>query len=352
MGSGYQKATFGGTFGNHERDIVCVGGDRDRMTARAQALVEIAIGAQVHEGPTAAALRELALGGGGSSGGGEIGWSPAGLGNAVTYADVLALVAASPVPPQVNLIDPGPFTTPVMYAVTSSIDMKEGAFRSPLPPQDVRILRLSDGVVMKNLGSTVFSSFSFNGGIKIQLTSTGASAPLQWDGPVGSGWFLSLAGSLLENLGTTAAVKVPPAAPDSLMVVILLGNGALGAGAGLAPIVELGAGAFCILSVVDPVNAVVDPKWASGNATNVVIVISDGFDFSQVAAWGASLIGTPILNAPVSLDGGSGPTANRPVPVFGPLVVGTRYFDTSLLPPIPIFWDGVQWNNALGAGPV
>lgn len=40
----------------------------------------------------------------------------------------------------------------------------------------------------------------------------------------------------------------------------------------------------------------------------------------------------------------SGNTASRPVVT----TVGYMYFDTQLVPPIPIWWDGAQWVNSVG----
>jgi len=44
----------------------------------------------------------------------------------------------------------------------------------------------------------------------------------------------------------------------------------------------------------------------------------------------------------------SGTTLNRPSASY----LGQQYFDTDLVPPRPIFWDGAQWVNADGTGPV
>jgi hypothetical protein len=42
----------------------------------------------------------------------------------------------------------------------------------------------------------------------------------------------------------------------------------------------------------------------------------------------------------------SGPRVLRPLNPY----VGQQFFDTSLLPPIPIWWDGSQWIDANGTG--
>lgn len=294
-------------------------------------------------------------GGGGGGGGGDIGWSPSGQGTATTFAEVIAQVAATTAIPIVDLLDGTPPSAPVTYQVSGTVDMRNGSFASPWPPQDQRILSFDDGAIVKNLGATVFAEYSFNGGMKVQFRSTGADAPLQWDAPQSFGpWFFAVAGAWLENLGTTPVIKVPTPLPlqESALVFVMNGNSSLGAGAGLAPIVELGANAYCIFSALNQVSMSIDPKWITGNVTNTIVVISNGFDFSQVTVWDFVTAGGNLFNVPLGLDAGSGPTVYRPIPLFGPVKKGTSYYDTDLVPPRPIWWDGVQWTDALGVGPV
>lgn len=296
------------------------------------------------------AFRPTPLGGGGG-----IGWSPSGRGDARLWEQVAPLVASSTVPPRIWLDDGTPPAPPVTYSVNASIDMRNGVFAAMDLPQDQRILRIEDGSVLRNMGAQIFGIHSFAGGMKIQFFATGPDAPIQWDTPLNSGpWALSLSSAYVENLGTTAVIKMPAVSipfPDVLLVLVCEANTTLGPGS--APIVELGTGANVILALPGQVvGGGIDNGWASGDASNKIGIISDGFDFSVVAAWSAVIAGAVVVNVPIGLDGGSGPDAYRPSPLFGPIKVGTNYFSTSIVPPRPIYWDGAQWVDAMGIGPV
>lgn len=281
----------------------------------------------------------------------DIAWSPSGAGSAKTFTDVEAIVETSLTPNTVYLTDSN---TTYLFG---TVDMKGGNFSASAGNADSRILSIPDGAIVRNLGAQIFGVGAFNGAMKVQFNSTGVDAPLQFDTagpPQNFAPFEFGGGTLMENLGTRAVIDIPPAAPDSLLVFIVQNNAAIGPGAGLAPIVSMGAGSNCIIAMNNNINATLDPGWIVGDATNFVAFLTDGgFDFSLVASW-VGIAACAKANQPTGLDGGSGPTAFRPMGLFGPLASGVRYFDTDLVPPRPIYWDGVamQWNDALGAGPV
>jgi hypothetical protein len=75
------------------------------------------------------------------------------------------------------------------------------------------------------------------------------------------------------------------------------------------------------------------------------------WNFQAMLGW-PGVTGITIVNQPITMGGGSGPTPLRPVGALEPLIPGTRYWDIDLVPPRPVFWDGAMFVDALGVGPV
>lgn len=284
----------------------------------------------------------------GATGSPNIAWSPAGNGNARTFDEVGALVEASKTPPQIYLVDGVPGQH-VIYDV-GSLDMKGGKVVSGPGDASAKTFRIANGAQVRNLGTTIFGDASFTGGLTCETTTTGSGpSPLAWDSSEGDGHFaaFSLAsGALLVTSGDVPSIIVPPAAPDSLLVFILSGNASLGGGATPAIRLEAGANLFhaTTLNVIGSYFA----NWLEADGTNFIGVLADGFDFSLIAGWPLAA-GATFINQPMSMDGGTGPTAYRPLGAIVPLRLGSRYYDQEVGPPaLPIFWDGAQFTDALG----
>lgn len=281
----------------------------------------------------------------------NIAWSPAGNGNARTFDEVGALIEAAVTPPLVYLVDGFPGAG-VEYDV-GSIDMRFGRVVAPEGDASSRIFKIRDGAQVKNFGTALLGEGAFSGGMTCLGTTTSGPSPLAWDSSEdGSGSFAAFgvsSGVLLQNDGTVPLVVVPPAAPDSLLIFAISGNSSAG---GPGAIIGLGAGANLFM-VVQQANIVgtLAATWLGANGTNLVALLCDGFDFAQIAGW-TSAVGATVINQPLAMDGGTGPTANRPVGAIAPLAKGVRYYDQEIVPPKPIFWDGADFTDALGVGPV
>jgi len=283
------------------------------------------------------------------SGGGAIAWSPSGNGNARTLADVAAMLEASPVATTITLVDRGGPD----YVVDEVVDLKGSMFATGPDGTDSAVLRVVNGGQLRNGGFELFGAGMFNGGMSAKFSKTTGDPALAWDSaasgfaPFGFG-----GGAAIQNTGSVPAIYVPPPAPDSLLVFSANNTGAIEPGT--APIVLLDTGATCIFASFNNGIAAIDPSWIVGDASNLLGFITDGFDFTQVAAW-AGVSACTQINNPATLDGGVGPSPLRPVGLLLPGGVArpsTRYFDMDLAPPRPIYFVGGDFYDALGVGPV
>lgn len=281
-----------------------------------------------------------------------VAWSPSGNGNAKTWKDVQAILANTTVPLSIHLIDVD-FATPVFYDIPPGItDLKNSVFFVQAGNPGQAVLRFADGAQLRNGGFNGLVSGLFNGNMSVLFQSTiGSPNPLAWDSQdlyrfanFGFG-----SGAAIQNVGTIPAIQVPQAAPDSLMIFVFANTSDIIPGT--APIISMDVGSAMIVVVLNNGAGFIDPGWISAGATNLVIMLADGFDLGTVPTWAGAAFAT-FINNPISIDGGSGPSFLRPFGAFFPLVVGTRYFDISILPPRPIYWDGAMFVDALGIGPV
>lgn len=303
----------------------------------------------------ASGIMLAAIGGGGGGGSGSaIAWSPLGNGNAVTWADVVALRAAASVPGVIYLTDVAQNGPAVEYVVDEVGDIGASTFEAPVGGDNQAMIRIVNGGQIRNGGFRQLQSGMFTGGMTVRFEKTDGIASLAWDsadesitnGFAGFGWG---GGASLENVGTTSAIVVKPALPDSLLVAAPINTANVKPGT--APIIELGAGAFLFVSILNNGIGTIDPSWLQADASNLIGIISEDFDFAQTLLWTNALAAT-VINNPVGMAGGSGPTSRRPFGAIGPLIKGTTFFDTDLVPPRPIYWDGFAFYNAVGAGPL
>lgn len=283
-----------------------------------------------------------------------VAWSPSGNGTARTWEDVQAFLANAKTPLNIHLVDIDPLGSTTFYDVPPGVtDLNGSMFFAAPGASNQAILRVSDGAQLRNGGFTEFSQGMFNGGMGALFQSTvGSPSPLAWDtasGPAHFSAFSFSGGAGVLNMGTIPVISVPPAAPDSLMIFSPLNNASIVPGT--APIISLGAGAVLIIATLNNALAQFDPGWVSANATNLIAILADGYDLNLTTTWAGAALAT-FINDPITIDGGSGPSTLRPVGAIVPLVKGTRYFDIDLIPPRPIYWDGAQFVDALGIGPV
>lgn len=263
-------------------------------------------------------------------------WAPAGGGNAETFEEAYALLQSRHFPSTVYLVrnsDMEPLlTVPAGTWELANVTVTTLTYGNPSTNQ-VHIL---DGAVLRNPGE-VFRSCS----IKFESSSP----VLEYDGlsvdspPI---MYLGL-GSYAENDGTAPCYIV---SDNSLIVLVLLG-GTIIAGLNSQPIIELGENAVCILRL--EYGAVIDTTAITGPASSTIIVQNDGeTKFSEDGLVFSGFSGT-ILNQPLGVVGGAGPTSFRPFtgdPSSLPSV-GCAYFDTDL--GYQINWNGTQWVDSTGS---
>lgn len=279
----------------------------------------------------------------GSFANGGILWSPRGKGNAETFDDVRRLLDRSTSPQLITLDHT--VASYVADAQKGVVDLHGSWFAVPIGGTT---LSIADGTQLRNMGGGAFGGAS---GIGIEGNSTGLRPALDWDaGTPGSPLALlgSLYGGGFRNDGTAPMIVVPDGA---FFVMSFAFGGGVQDGAHGAPVVSLGAGSVCLMAEAFNVGLPNATTWLAGPASSTLGVENSGFDFDLIATW-TSFLGT-TLNIPIGSGGASGPTAFRPVPVFGPLTAGTWYFDKSLAAGLgkPVYWTlagGGQFVDATG----
>ena len=289
------------------------------------------------------------FGEGAGGGGGSIAWSPSGAGTATTWDDVRGILADTRSPMTINLID-----TQGTYNITGVTDLK---FSTLVAAPGINAnVQIADGAQLLNGGVNQLVSGLFNGGMAVTFNSTGSSPnPLFWDSQSDPSRFAPFAfggGATIQNNGTVPVINVRTN-PDGLLVVIAENTAGILTGTG--PIIHLEDGAFLFLSWANNgASMSFDPGFVTADnpASNTIGILSvGGFDFDRIATW-VGVAGATVINNPLGMEGGSGPSAYRPFGAIGPLVRGTHYWDADLVPPRPIFWNGASFDDALGIGPV
>lgn len=279
----------------------------------------------------------------------SVAWSPVnGNGNARAWSEVVSIIDAAKAPGTISLLDTSAGST-IYYDVDEDVDLKGFVFDSP--PGGNVVLRVADGVQLRNGGIKELLLGMFNGGMGALFQSNGTSrSPLAWDtqeDPTRFAPFAFGGGSVLRNDGTVPVINVR-ANPDGLLVLIAENTASILAGVG--PIVHLDPGSNLFLAVNNNGAGGFDPGFVTATtpATNTIGVLSTtGFDFEALAAW-VGVAGATFINNPLGMEGGAGPTVNRPIGAIGPLIKGTRYWDVGLAPPRLACWDGAAFVNALG----
>lgn len=256
-------------------------------------------------------------------------------GDAKTWKEVMDIVALGPV---------GPTVTPrylpsgggSMVIPAGLHDMRHGKMWGEFVGTNSGNVNVEPGGVIQDLSLIASSQLHFTGG--------GTSPKMTWTDPGGGAptVLLTLFGGGIQNDGS---VPIIVREPGTFMILgAILGAGSVAPGA--SPAIRLKAGAILLAIGIENTTATIpisDGSVISDDNTALIGIAHDGWftGFPNLPGF----TGT-FLNIPLSQCGGSGPTAARPVPAFGPVNAGTTYYDTDINK--PIVWDGTTWLDYAG----
>lgn len=151
--------------------------------------------------------------------------------------------------------------------------------------------------------------------------------------------FIANIGCVIKNSGNA---PIFTALPGFVNVLGFLG-GRSEIGNPAVAILEVPAGQTSLIYAVN--GAVLTDNIVSGPIGSTVVLQHDGsinFPFPT-----QSLFFGTLINNPLGVSGGSGPTSFRPATGLIDVSVGCEYFDTDL--GIPVWWTGLIWVDATGA---
>lgn len=192
------------------------------------------------------------------------------------------------------------------------------------------------GAVLHNLGSTAGA---------LVLVSRSSAPCLELDAlPGGPPVYVANFGSIWAVEGTAPMIYVP----DGEIVVLASASGGFADGVAGQPIVAGGAGSILIV-VFTSILQQAYSEFIGGPVTSLCVLRHEGQIPFPISL---PLFNGTLVNAPLGSVGGSGGTAFRPASFQLPLSIGCTYFDSDLVPPMPIWWTGTQWVDATGSGPV
>lgn len=264
-----------------------------------------------------------------------IAWRPDGSGDAAAWSDVVKILNANVVS---MLVDVSPEQSG--YVVPpGKYDLRGGGFSTVFGASRT-IIDVQDGATFVDLSVVA-------GSVVLDFHPTSGPALVYTDSPLGLPGILSLQrNGTLRNSGTVPLVTSGPSTGGPGIVLASFENGGIAAGS--APIMNIEAGAVAIFLVIGAFNIgdVVPSSLVSGPLSASLWLVHDGslsFPFPAQPAFLGSL-----LNLPLGCSPSGGPTALRPAPIF-PLSTGVSYFDTGIVPPRTVWWDGAAWVDATGA---
>jgi hypothetical protein len=256
-------------------------------------------------------------------------WAPGGGGDATTFAEVMAFVAASDVP--LNIYVNGNATIP------AGVYEMGGASLIATPTIGGFTITMADGAQLRNLGAVT-------GQMLLRATST-ALTPLVFDAapPGFPNIFILNFNGVVENVGTVPMIEV--AAGGFFILGIEFHGTVL---PGTAALVNLNGGPGTVALVGAFGYTELANNWLTGPAGAVLVYQNVTGGIPSPLPTNAGFAGSTFQN---SLFGASctGP-ATRPFnPLGGSLPVGSMVFDQSLgATGKPIWWDGTQWVDATG----
>jgi len=254
-------------------------------------------------------------------------WSPTGGGDATTFAEVMAFVAANA--PPLDIYVEGNVVIPVgVFAMKGS-----GFIASP--DAGGFTVTMADGAQLENLGF-------IEGSLALVANST-VLTPLVFNAATGGSpdvLFLRF-NAALQNDGSVPMIEVPN---NIIFVLSMIFNGALLVG-GPAPVVNGGVGSVIIIGALGA--ATISDNWLTGPGGCTLIYQNVGGVPSPLPT-NVGFVGSTVQNVLTGVSC-TGP-ATRPTNPFGAQPIGTPVFDQSLgVSGLPIWWDGTQWIDATGA---
>lgn len=256
-------------------------------------------------------------------------WSPSGNGDVQTWAQVKSRVDRTKSPVMINVID-----TDVTHVIDDDADLHNSWIVSPAGFPGAPLVRVVDGVQLTNLAK-------LSGGFQFETVST-ARAPLLFTPEPGDiSAFLADYGTTIINSGSVPMFSVP----DGEFFAFGF-TASASVSPGTAPVVNLGNGSVLILRAFNT-GLTIDPGFVSGPASAVIGIQQDG-TYPLPFPPGYPLFAGTTFNCPIGVVGGTGPTALRPFPLFGPLAEGVIYTDLDIVPPRPIFLRSGVWYNMDG----
>jgi hypothetical protein len=243
-------------------------------------------------------------------------WSPAGRGNAETFAEVMSLVERQTQPSIIYVeqqaTDP-PLVIPANAVPGSRYDMRWSSFVSPIfGDPTANLIQGAAGARLKNLGALAGS-----------LALVGGEDAFLDNDPLNAGSPPIYAADLGAFIGGNGADGTAPiVVPDNGFVVLAIRGGGAQSLNPLASIIRLGANATALLVFQAGVTDM-QPTLLAGGATAMAVLQHEGQLRFPVPA--QPLFAGTLLNAPTGEVGGAGNTAFRPIGFNGPLAVGCRY---------------------------
>jgi len=260
-------------------------------------------------------------------------WAPDG--DASTWDQVMQRIDAAGGQCEV-LLRPG-----LTYSIPASAErypFRHSVFRTPVA---INIeVHIEDGATLLDCDGIIGSGQLFAYATDDTKPAFAFSA---FDDPGGSpGIFLGQFGGGIKQQGTAPAIIIP----DNKFFVFAGAQGSpfLSGGLPNQEMIRLGDNSILLLTTISsPANT---PDGAiTGPVTSAIAIQHDGS--GRVPALLPDFFGN-TFNVPFGNDAGAGPTTFRPFGVFGPVLDGARYYDTTLF--TALWWDatGMQWRDATG----
>lgn len=252
-------------------------------------------------------------------------WRPGGGGDAETWLEVMALVAANAGPSTIILSE---FTT-CNITPPGTYDLKGSSFLGTNVGNFSSIdVQIADATVLLDCAG-------IDGGVSLFGASTVAGGWLQFSPNIQS--FYVRGFSTLQN-----SLGVSPAILASASFILYVSDNAYLAGTNV--VVASGGSVYVVLTDFGSGNITDD--YVTSTTAQRVIYVHDGSLPTPLP----TSAGCTIVNSPLGTVGGSGATAFRPVSKgvgeFG-TAVGCEFFDTTL--GIPVYWNGGGYVNSAGA---
>ena len=246
-------------------------------------------------------------------------------GDVTSWGQLMDGVGSSPIGPQIKA-SRVPTSGPALTIPPGDWDLRHGGFSSAWVGADGSEISVAPGAHLRNVGQLIGTQLAF-----------GQGATFAIDGAPGQVRVVIMAfGGGMRNDGSTPPIVVPPG--EFYILGSILGGGIQ---AGASPLIRLGVGSFMAVFGIDSTTGnPLAPNCVTSVDASAILLNGHTGGFTGFVPQ-AGFLGTQI-NAPFTLNAGSGPTSARPlVPSpFGLVAPGTFYYDTTLN-------EQIHLNNAL-----